>query len=153
MFLRFLMCITAATLAMAPAFAQTTRTAHLPPFGLGSTETARFSLTNTATAATNGTAASCTGSVAFFNAAGVAIGNATNFTIASGATSSVSLPFANSTLTGVRGEIRAVLTVTRPATAAPPCSLLFALETFDSGTGATHLYLNGSEEFGGRGDR
>ena len=153
MFQRVLTLITAAGLAAAPAFAQTTtRTSHLPPFGLGSLETARISLTNVATASSSGTAASCTGTVSFVNAAGTTIGTATNFTIASGITSSVSLPFGSSGLTGVRGEIRAVIDVTRSTTTPAPCSLLISLETFDTGTGATHLYLSGSEEFGGRGE-
>ena len=31
--------------------------------------------------------------------------------------------------------------------AEPPCSLLISLETFDTSTGTTHLYLSSSEDF------
>ncbi len=54
-------------LASTAMFAQTTTsntstiTQSLPPFGLGSTETARLDLTNFASNTTGGTAASCTG--------------------------------------------------------------------------------------------
>ena len=70
-------------LASAPTFAQTatvtttaTITQSLPPFGLGSTETARLDLTNLASASGSGTAASCTGTVSFVNATGATIGTA-----------------------------------------------------------------------------
>src|SRR5713226_9694854 len=132
------------------AFAQTTtRTANLPPFGLGSTETARVNLTNVATASSSGTAASCTGNVTFVNAAGATIGTATSFTTASGVTSSVSLPFASSGLSGSHGALRAVIQVTRSTTTPTPCSLLISLETFETSSGATHLYLSSSETFEG----
>src|SRR5258708_17684655 len=87
--------------------AQTTRNLDLPPFGRGSTETARVNLTNTATASSSGTAASCTGSVSFINASGTTIAAATSFTIASGQTSSVSLPFNSAGVSGTRAEVRA----------------------------------------------
>ena len=122
-----------------------TRSNFLPPFGLGSTETARIDLTNVATAATGGTAASCIGNVAFVNAAGTTIGTAANFTIASGQTFSASLTFASSGLSGARGELRAVIQVTR--TSGTPCSLLASLQTFDTSSGATHLYS--TAEYGG----
>jgi hypothetical protein len=136
-------------LATTVALAQTTttRTSHLPPFGLGSTETARVNLTNIATAASGGTAPSCTGNVAFVSATGSTIGTATTFTIASGVTSSVSLAFSSAGLSGSRGEIRATITLTR--TSGVPCSLLFSLETFDTSSGATHSYFAGSDGFEG----
>jgi len=125
-----------------------TQTSNLPPFGLGSTETARINLTNVATAPSTGTAASCTGSVSFVNATGAVIGAAASFTIASGATSSFSLPFASAGLTGIRGEVRGVIAVTRSSSSHAPCSLLISLETFDTSSGATHLFLPSSETFG-----
>ena len=131
----------------------TTRVTTLPPIGLGTTETARISLTNVATASTAGTAASCDGSVSFLNAAGATIGTATTFKIASLQTSIASLPFSSAGLTGPRGVIRGVVSVTRPASTtaspAPPCSLLLAMETFETVSGATHLYFNEQVAVGG----
>jgi len=89
------------------------------------------------------------GNVAFVNAAGTTIGTATSFTIASGVTSSVSLPFASSGLSGSHGALRAVIQVTRSTTTPTPCSLLISLETFETSSGATHLYLSSSETFEG----
>ena len=151
MFVRkYLTMAALSSLAAVSAFAQTTttpatatRALDLPPFGLGATETARVNLTNIATASTGGTAASCTGSVSFLNSAGAAIGAATTFTIASGVTSSVSLPFSSAGISGTRGEVRAVVSVTR--TSGTPCSLLTSLQTFDTSSGATHLYLSSGD--------
>ena len=135
--------------------AASTRTTALPPFGLGTTETARINLTNIAVASQAGTAASCEGSVAFLNAVGATIGTATTFKIATLGTTSVSLPFTSAGLTGPRGVVRAAITVNRPATSstspAPPCSLLSSLETFETVSGATHLYVTDQIDTGGFG--
>jgi hypothetical protein len=138
----------AAGLALAQTAATTTRTLNFPPVGLAITETARINLTNTATASSSGTAASCTGSASFVSAAGAIIGTATPFTIASGVTSSVSLPFTSSGLSA-RGAIRGVVQVTRSTTAPTPCSLLISVETFDTASGVTHTLLTGADEIGG----
>src|SRR5262249_5381902 len=57
----FLSCCVMGLWAVAGALAQTTptttRTLTFPPFGLGSSETARINLTNVATASSSGTAA------------------------------------------------------------------------------------------------
>jgi hypothetical protein len=134
-----------ATLFSPALFAQTTTTTttstvtqSLPPFGLGSTETARVDLTNLATASSGGTAASCTGSVSFVNSSGATIGTATSYTITSGQTSSVSLAFTSAGISGSRGEIRVVVAATR--TSGVPCDLQVSLQTFDTSSGATHLY-------------
>ena len=138
--------------------AASTRTTNLPPdtpFGLGTTETARINLTNIAVASQAGTAASCEGTVALLNATGATIGTATPFKIATLATTSVSLPFSDAGLTGPHGVVRAAITVNHPATTstspAPPCSLLSSLETFETVSGATHLYVPGQIAFGGFG--
>ena len=144
-------------LASHALFAQTTTTTStvsqsLPPFGLGSTETARLDLTNLASASSSGTAASCTGTVSFVNTAGATIGTATTFTVASGVTSSVSLPFTSAGFSGSRGELRAVISATR--TSGVPCQLRVSLQTFETSSGATHLYV--ADEFAqnsGPGDR
>lgn len=145
-------CLTLVAVCGLAAFGQTTtnptRTQDFPPFGLGSTETARVNLTNIATASSSGAAASCTGSVGFVNAGGATIGSATSFTIASGQTFSASLPFNSSGLTAPRGEIRVVVQVTRSTTTPAPCSLLTSIQTFDTSSGVTHLYMSGADGFG-----
>jgi hypothetical protein len=126
----------------------------LPPFGLGSTETARVDVMNVAAASSSGTAASCTGSIAFSNASGTQIGTATTYTLGTNQISSASLPFASAGLTSPRGEITVLITPTVPSssTSAPPCDLRATLSTFDSTTGATHLFSpagGGPSGFGG----
>ena len=152
-FKRLLTMVSFAAVCALTSSAQTattsTRTTNFPPFGLGATETARVNLTNTAVASSSGTAASCVGTVTFVNAAGTAIGTATSFTIASGVTFSASLPFASAGLSGNRGQIRAVVAVTRSTTTPTPCSLLMSLETFETSSGATHIYTTAQGEFGG----
>ena len=133
--------------AFAQNTANLTRTIDFHPFGLGSTETARIDVTNIATTVAGGTAASCVGTVAWVNAAGATIGAPASFTTASGATSSISLPFSSAGISGARGEIRAVLTLTRSATAPAPCSALIALQTYETSSGATHIYTATSGGF------
>ena len=154
MFRRSMMCCALSVWAVGAALAQTTstatRTLDFPPFGLGSSETARINLTNLATASSSGTAASCTGTAAFVNATGGTIGTATSFTIASGVTTSVSLPFANAAISTPRSSIRAVVTLTR-SSPPTPCALVISIETFDTSTGAGHLYISGGEYDSGPG--
>ena len=148
MFLRnFPMIAALAVRALAQTTIVATDNSNFPPFGLGSGETARINLTNVAANSSSGTAASCTGSVSFVNAAGTTIGAATSYTIPSGQTASFSLAFASAGLTGNRGQIRAVIQSTRSSTTNAPCSLLFSLETFDTSSGATHIYVSGSDLF------
>jgi len=155
MFRRSMMCCAISVCALGAAFAQTTttttRTLNFPPFGLGSSETARINLTNLATASSSGTAASCTGSASFVNATGATIGTATSFTIASGVTTPVSLPFGNAAISTPRSSIRAVVAVTRSTSSPTPCRLLISVETFDTSTGAGHLYISGGEYDAGPG--
>jgi hypothetical protein len=137
------------------AFAQTssttgTRTFSFPPFGLGSTETARINVANVASESTSGTASSCTGSITFLNSTGATVGAAATFTLAAQQISSASLPFASAGLTGIHGELRAQISLT--LTSGVPCGLVSSLETFDSSTGATHIYIGGAGGgFGGGG--
>ena len=117
-----------------------------PPVGVALTEAIQVNLFNQAANAANGAAASCTGTVSFLDAKGNAIPKSGgSFTVATGDTQSISLlgTAANaSTTTGSRAEIRAVVSLT--VTHGMPCSLVESLETFDSGTGATHVYLTGT---------
>ena|SRR5215471_7367731 len=127
------------------AFAQTTTTTtrtetrSLAPFGLGSTETARITVVNLAAASASGTAATCIGTISFLSSTGAVIGAATTFTIGSSATATASLPFGSAGISGNRGELRAVISLTR--TSGTPCELAASLATFDTSSGATHLYV------------
>jgi hypothetical protein len=98
---------------------------------------------NPATITTTTPAASCAGNISFFNNAGTPVGTATTFTVAEGQISSATLTFAKAAIAGTRGEIRAVIQTTTPTGRnAPACSLESSLETFDSVSGATHVYLS-----------
>jgi len=137
-------------LAAASALAQnsnattTTQTSEFsfPLVGLASTETIGVNLINLASASSSGTAASCTGTVAFLSAAGTTIGTAASFTLASNAVTSATLAFSSSGLTAPRGLIRAVVTSTQ--TSGVPCDLSFSLNTYDTSSGVTHVFLTGS---------
>jgi hypothetical protein len=113
-----------------------------PLVGLASTETIGVNLINLASATSSGTAASCTGTVAFMNPAGATIGTATSFTLASNAVTSATLAFSSSGLTAPRGLIRAVVSSTY--TSGVPCELSFSLNTYDTSSGVTHVFLTGS---------
>ena len=141
--LRLVVALAAVFTGSALAQTTTTRTQDysFPAVGLGSTETLEISLTNLASASSSGTAASCTGSVTFVNAAGTTIGSATTFTLTSKQVGSVTLPFSKSGLTGSRGFVRAVVEST--TTSSVPCSLSFAMSTYDTSSGATHLFVGG----------
>jgi hypothetical protein len=146
-FQRFHHLLAVAAFTAAIALSQTTssgtvtETSNTPPVGLASSETAQINVVNIASNSSSGTAASCTGTISFLNASGTAIGTATPFTIASGVISSVSLPFAKVGVTGTRTEIRGVITRTVTLNSGVPCSLQATFETYDSSTGATHVYL------------
>lgn len=134
----------------AGAWAQTTttttvtQTLNLPPVGLASSETAQINVVNLAANASNGTAASCTGTISFLNASGAVIGSATSFTVASGKTDSVTLPYSTTAASG-RTEIRGVITLTTTSSALAPCNLVSSMETYDSTSGVTHAYLAGPQ--------
>jgi hypothetical protein len=132
---------------LADPLTATTREVSFAPVGVALTETMQVNLFNQATAASNNSAApSCTGSVSFVDATGKAIaGTGGNFTVASGQTQSISILGSNAntgTTTGSRAEVRAIVTLN--VVHGTPCSLVDSLETFDSTTGATHVFLLGS---------
>jgi hypothetical protein len=122
-----------------------------PPVGLALTETAQINVVNIAAASTGAIAASCTGSISFANSTGAAIGTPTTFIVDTRQISSVSLPFAKAALSGNRAEIRGVVVLTGTRPAAAPCSLVFSFETYDTGTGVTHVFLGNQAALGGRG--
>ncbi len=138
------------------AFGQTsatfTRDYNFPPVGLASTETAQINLVNIAPMATSTSTSSaseapaCTGTVTFTNASGSVIGKPTSFTTTGSQVTSIPLTFSQLQLASsdVRGEFVASVQLTRSLPSAALCSLVFSLETFDSSTGVTHVYLGNS---------
>ena len=150
----FVTILTVGALAATAAMAQTTTTtpttspreATYPPVGLAATETLQINVANLASNSSSGTAASCTGTVTFVNPSGATIGTVASFTVTSGQTSSVSLPFAK-TGASARTEIRSIVGYT--VTSDVPCSLASSLETYDTSTGVTHLFLSNDASAGG----
>jgi hypothetical protein len=156
-FQRFLLISAAAVCGTISMWAQgaapptgITRNYLFAPIGLGSSETASITVVNTATASPYGgtigtpaAAPSCTGTISFSNANG-AIGTPTSFTLGSEQFKTVTLPVASGGLTGNRGEIQGKVSLTISTPTVTPCSLMFSMETYDSGTGATHAVLSAS---------
>jgi hypothetical protein len=126
------------------ATATFTRDSVFPPVGLATTETIQINVLNTATnpaASTTSTAASCTGTITFSNATGATIGTATPFTIASGQVFSAKLPYSSSGTSTGRAEIVGSIQTTTTLPSKTPCALTFSLETFDTSSGVTHIFL------------
>jgi hypothetical protein len=149
-FRRIAMTIVATAIAAAPGMlAQTTTTTTrdftIGPIGVGSTETVQINVANLASNSTSGTAASCAGSISFNNTTGNAIGTSTSFTVTAGQIFSASLPFSKISSSGTRTEVIGVIAMTTSSTSQTPCSLHFSLETYDTATGATHVYVTSSE--------
>src|SRR6266700_6609755 len=115
------------------AMAQTTRNVNFPLIGLGTSQTAQITVANLASASSSGTAASCAGTISFLNSAGTAIGTATSFTLASGAISSATLPFAKAGATGSHTVVRGLIVLT--VTSGVPCQLDSLLEVYDTASG------------------
>ena len=143
-FIPMLACTAVTAMAQTTTTSNSTVTRSLtyPPIGLASSETAQINVANLAAASSSGTAASCTGTVSFVSATGAAIGTATSFSLSSGQTSSVSLPFSKVGGSG-RTEIRGVISLTETVGSGVPCNLVSSLETYDTSTGVTHLFLSG----------
>lgn len=122
----------------------TTRELAFGPIGLATTETVQVNVVNTAANSSTGTAASCTGSISFYNSAGNVIGTSSSFTVTAGQISSVPLAFGKATTGTTRVVVRPVVSLTTTnATPRIPCSLETSLETYDTTTGVTHVFLAG----------
>jgi hypothetical protein len=147
----FLLCVIAG-MASVCAFAQgstgtstTTITTNyvFPPLGVAPSETLAVSLVNIAPTATSSTATapSCSGTVTFAGSTGTVIGKANSFTVASGQISTITLTATEAGITASRGSILVSVqqTMTRPSSA--PCTLVYSLQTYDTGSGVTHLFL------------
>lgn len=118
-----------------------TRDSVLPPIGLASTETVQINVLNIAATPPNGTAASCTGTITFSNASGAKIGTPTPFTVGSEQVASAKLPYSSAGATSGRVEIVGSIQTTTAIPSKTPCSLVFSLETFDTSSGVTHIFL------------
>ena len=124
-----------------------TTTYAFPLVGVASSESIEVNLINSATNSAAGTAAFCTGSVTFTSVSGgTSIGGTGTFSLAAGAVGSF-LPSVLSTVIapGARVLVRAVVQTT--TTAGVPCSLGSTLNTFDTATGVTHVFLVGNAPF------
>ncbi len=141
---RIALTLVVAACAFAQTTTTTTRTTDITvgPVGVGSTEVIQVNVANLAANPTTGTAASCTGSIAFNTSGNTAVGSSTPFTLTAGQISSVSLPFSKIASSGIRVEVFAVIGQTTTSSSDAPCDLRYSLETYDSTTGATHIYLS-----------
>lgn len=119
-----------------------TRSFEFPPVGLASSETAQVNVINTAIASTaaGATAPSCAGTITFANSSGVAVGTPVAFTTTGSQIFSTELSFSKLATSGTRAEFVAGVQLNLTAASKEPCSLVFSLETFDSSTGATHVF-------------
>jgi hypothetical protein len=117
-----------------------------PPVGLANSETAQVNLVNIAPASTTAgaTAPACTGTVTFANASGKTIGTPASFTTTGSQVTSMQLTFSQLDPSGTRGEFLASVQLTTAFSQAARCELVFSLETFDSSSGVTHVYLGNS---------
>jgi hypothetical protein len=69
------------------------------------------------------------------------MGKPVPFTVITGQIFSAPLPFAMTGISGFRGEILASVQGTTTIPSSNLCSLSISLETFDTNTGVTHVYL------------
>ncbi len=124
----------------------------LPPVGFTATETLQVNVTNAAAPSlSGGLAPACGGTIAFYFG-GSLVGTVASFSVggfspATPQVISTALPYAS---TGASGGRIVVLAVITPATVAPssdglipPCALVSSLETFDTASGATHVFVSG----------
>ena len=144
--------LTFLAIAGCAAFAQTTttgtvtRTFSFSPVGLAPSETASITVLNAASNTSSGTAASCTGTIAFMTvpsgSAGAIIGTATSFTnLGAGVSFQAKATGSGS----ARQEIRGVVTITVSTSSPAPCALEAVMETYDTGSGATHARIDGAQ--------
>jgi hypothetical protein len=139
--------------AAVAAFGQITNTlttsSNVPPVGLAMSETMQVNVVNTtvASSAVSGgtTGPSCSGSIAFYNNKGAIIGSATSFMVTTGQIFSLPLLYSSTGGSGARTVIRAVIANETPITAfgIPPCDLAYSVETYDSQSGVTHVFVSG----------
>jgi hypothetical protein len=141
----FFLFVTGVVFAQPPSFSRTSNyTFPLVAVALGS-ESIEVNLINLANNPTNGNPASCTGSVAFSTvSSGTVIGGTTDFTLAAGAVTSITPTVGDNIATTPPNRVLLKVVVTNTNTSGVPCSLAYTLNTFDSATGATHVFLVGA---------
>ena len=123
-----------------------TRSANFGPLGVGSTETLQITVLNTASnilplASQIPVPGPCAGSVSLFDASGKQIGSAASFSVAAGDMQSLKFGFGQLATSGSRVELRGTISITPSSPAF--CPLSYAVETFDTSSGSTHLYFTG----------
>jgi len=142
-----LMCVFAAcALAQtAPISASFTRDYSFPPVGLASSETAQLNLVNLSVAPIPSGSVACSGTITFTSAGGTTIGKPISFATAGSQVISTQLTFSQLGLAAsdTRGEFVASVQLTS-SFGPSACSLVFSLETFDTMSGVTHVYLGNS---------
>ena len=139
-------CLFAFTALAQNAATTTTVTseANLPVVGLAASETVQINVVNLAANSNSGTAASCVGSIAFYNSSGSAVGSAFPFTLGTGQISSASLSYGKFSTGAARITVRGVVSLTETVRSGVPCSLATNIETFDTGSGVTHMHVEGA---------
>jgi len=117
-----------------------------PPVGVALTETVQVNMWNQSANSSSGLGgAGCSGTVAFVNASGKTIaGSGGSFTgLLSGPIVSIALAGSSTgTGSGVRAEVRAVITLDQSVLQSAGCALVESLETFETISGETHVYLS-----------
>jgi hypothetical protein len=141
----FVLFVTGAAFAQPGSYSRTSNyTFPLVAVAVGS-EGIEVNLINLASNPTNGNPASCTGSVAFSTVSqGTVISGTTDFTLAAGAATSIMPTAGNNIATTPPNRVLLKVVVTSTNTSGVPCSLAYTLNTFDSTTGATHVFLVGA---------
>jgi hypothetical protein len=142
-----LMCLfaTCALAQTAPISVNFTRDYSFPPVGLASSETAQVNLVNISIAPIPSGATACSGTITFTNAGGTTIGKPTSFATAGSQVVSTQLTFSQLGVASsdTRGEFVASVQITS-SLGPSACALVFSLETFDTVSGVTHVYLGNS---------
>jgi hypothetical protein len=144
--LGILLAITMMTGALFAQPATTPRTAQysFPLVGLANSESIQVNLINLAPNSNSGTASSCTGNVAFTTVGGgTSIGGGGTFTLAANEATSIGPSAGDNVIAaGARSLLHVV--VTTNFTLSVPCNLSFSLNTFDTASGVTHVFLTGT---------
>jgi hypothetical protein len=149
----FLSCIVGIWCVAIAAYGQVpTWTVVLPPVSLAATETAETNiLSSAASYAGDAFVTTCQASVTFYGADGSALGPATTFTVGNTRQIfSAELPYALTGAKASRTVVSSQITLTpNPSTfsvLAPPmpvCAVAFSIETYDTATGVTHVFVPG----------